>query len=244
MRTGLLFKGRFVPYLCSVMTQGTHPDGHEREAKESFLPELLSLTSVGVNLGSTPHLRQATHTVERNNETMAIPYSLAVRSAIPGKPELGNKTYAVAQYAQVLELDDIAGHMSSHDSKYNKGDVMAVLTQMSDCIREQLLLGNKVVLGDLGAFSLGLSGEGADNAESFSTSMIKMVKVRWNPSSQFANLLKDAEFRFVGTRESQIIARREERKRLNGMASVKPDTSNPGDQNPDKNPDEGGELGE
>ncbi len=164
---------------------------------------------------------------------MAIPYSLVLRSTSPGKPEMGNKTYAMAQSARVMDLDAIAEHMSSHDSKYNKGDVMAVLTQMSDCLREQLLLGNKVYLGGMGAFSLLLVCDGADNAENFSTALIKKVKVRWEPSTQFSNLLQDAEFTYVGTREAQSEARRAERKKLNEMASVKPETDGDGNQDPD-----------
>ena len=80
---------------------------------------------------------------------MSIPYSLILRQVHPGKPKEGNKTYPVAQVRQVMSLSDMAKHMSSHSSKYDKGDVMAVATQLTSCIREQLLLGNKVVLGDL-----------------------------------------------------------------------------------------------
>ena len=109
---------------------------------------------------------------------MSIPYSLALRHTQPGEPEMGNKTYPVAQVRTVMNLSDMAKHMSSHSSKYDKGDVMAVATQLTSCIREQLLLGNKVVLGDLGAFSVTLQADAADNAESFSTALIKKVKVR------------------------------------------------------------------
>ncbi len=156
-----------------------------------------------------------------------------LRLVRPGKPELGNKTYAMAQCARVMDLSDIAEHMSSHSSKYNKGDVMAVLTQMSDCVREQLLLGNKVSLGDMGAFSVVLIGDGADNAESFSTSLIRKVKVRWEPSEEFSDLVKSAKFNFVGTRESQSEARKAERERLNSLASNKPETDNSGDSDTD-----------
>ncbi len=174
---------------------------------------------------------------------MAIPYSLVVRSVAPGKPERGNKTFAMAQRAQKLDLSAIASHMSSHDSKYNKGDVMAVLTQASDCIREQLLLGNKVYLGDMGAFSVRFVGEGADNAESFSTSMIKEVKVRWHPSKHFSDLIHEAQFNYVGTRESQGATRRAERERLNQLATVKPGTGNADGQAPGATPDDGGNIG-
>ena len=170
---------------------------------------------------------------------MSIPYSLALRQIHPGEPEMGNKTYPVAQFREVMNLSDMAKHMSSHSSKYDKGDVMAVATQLTSCIREQLLLGNKVVLGDLGAFSVTLVSDAADNAESFSTALIKKVKVRWEPSSEFKDLLNDASFEYVGTRKAQAEARKTEKELLNNMATIQP-----GEDAPDDGGDEGeGSLG-
>lgn len=164
---------------------------------------------------------------------MSIPYSLTVRLVRPSKPEMGNKTYAVAQYARIMDLNALAEHMSSHDSKYNKGDILAILSQMASCIREQLLLGNKVVLDDMGAFSLVLRSTGAEDAESFSTSMIQKVMVRWTPSAKLENLVNDAQFHFAGSRKSQQEARVAERERLKAMASGSSDTEDPDDSGED-----------
>ena len=140
--------------------------------------------------------------------------------AKPGNPEEGNKTLPCAQCRQVMNLSDMAKHMSNHSSKYDRGDVMAVATQLTSCIREQLLLGNKVVLGDLGAFCVSLVSESADNAESFSTALIKKVKVRWEPSNEFKDLINDATFEYVGTRKAQAEARKAEKELLNNMATI------------------------
>ena len=156
--------------------------------------------------------------------------------AIPGEPKSENKTFPVAQVRQVMNLSDMAKHMSAHSSKYDKGDVMAVATQLTSCIREQLLLGNKVVLGDLGAFCVSLISESADNAESFTTSLIKKVKVRWEPSNEFKDLINDATFEYVGTRKAQAEAREAEKKLLNQMATVQPDE----DETDGDSTDEGG----
>ena len=153
---------------------------------------------------------------------MSIPYSLVLRMAKPGKPEEGNITHPQAQVRQVMNLSDMARHMASHSSKYDKGDVMAVATQLTSCIREQLLLGNKVVLGDLGAFCVSLVSESADNAESFTTALIKKVKVRWEPSAEFQDLLNEATFEYVGSRKAQAEARKAERELLNNMATIQP----------------------
>ena len=168
-------------------------------------------------------------TEERNIHIMAIPYSLTLRHVQPGEPEMGNKTFATAQYAEVMNLEALAEHMSSHGSKYDKGDIMAVATQLTSCIREQLLLGNKIVVGDLGSFYVCLVCDAADNAEAFSTALIKNVRVRWSPSTSFKDLINDASFTFVGSRKSQAAARKAERERLNAMATTQPGT----DTNPD-----------
>lgn len=189
-------------------------------------------TPAGENLGPhSPTPADAKTRGERDNNIMAIRYSLTVKPIDPANHQKGNKTFATAQYANIMELHDIAGHMSSHDSKYNKGDVMAVLTQMATCLREQLLLGNKVNLGDLGSFFIVLHGEGAENAENFNPAMINKVTVRWTPGTAFTNMRTEAQFQFVGTRKSQSEARKSERDRLNALASEKPGTEDPGTGN-------------
>ena len=167
---------------------------------------------------------------------MPIPYSLALRHIVPGEPEMGNKTFPVAQYAQNLDMKAMAQHMASHGSKYNKGDIIAVATQLVDCIREQLLLGNRVNMGDLGTFYVSLKAKAAANAEEFTTDLIKDVAVRWSPSQQFKSLKNEATFTYVGSRESQAEARKAEKEQLNSMATDKP-TDKP---DPDTDP-EGGE---
>ena len=173
---------------------------------------------------------------------MSIPYSLVLRQVQPGKPKEGNKTFPTAQSRQVLDLTAMAAHMTSHSSKYDKGDIMAVVTQLASCIREQLLLGNKVNLGDLGSFYVSLDSKSAPNAESFSTSMIKRVNVRWSPSGNLSGLEKEASYEYVGTRESQAEARKAEKELLNNMATIKP-----GDEPEDDgggSGDDSGNLGE
>ena len=166
---------------------------------------------------------------------MSIPYSLVLRQVTPGEPKGGNKTFPAAQYAQNLSMNDMAKHMASHGSKYNKGDIIAVATQLVDCIREQLLLGNRVNLGDLGTFYVSLKADSADNAEEFTTALIKDVNVRWAPSQQFKSLINEATFTYVGSRESQAEARKAEKETLNSMATDKPSDK----PDPDTDPESG-----
>lgn len=172
-----------------------------------------------------------------------IQYSLGLRLAKPGKPEMGNKTYPNAQVRTVMDLPALAKHMASHSSKYSKGDVMAIATELTTCVREQLLLGNKVVLGDLGAFTLTLVADAANNAKEFSTSLIKDIKVHWEPSTELKNLRQEATFEYVTTRKAQIEARRAEKEQLNQMATIKPGTDTPSGGE-EEEPEEGGSLGD
>jgi predicted histone-like DNA-binding protein len=157
---------------------------------------------------------------------------------VPGEPKsTENKTYPVAQVRQVMDLPALAKHMASHGSVYSKGDILCVATQLTACIRELLLEGNKVDCGDLGSFCVSLISDGADNAEEFSTSQITDVKVRWQPSSEFKGLVNEATYEYVPSRKSQAEARKAEKELLNSKATYKPG------ENPDDDT-EGGGLGD
>ena len=70
-------------------------------------------------------------------------------------------------------------------------------------MREQLLEGKKIRLGDLGDFSILLSSKGAEDADKFTAQNITDVKVLWEPGAEFKNLLADAEFNLVASRSAQ-----------------------------------------
>ena len=72
-----------------------------------------------------------------------------------------------------------------------------------DCMREMLLEGKKIRLGDLGDFSLLLGSKGAESADKFTAQNINQVKVQWEPGKEFKNLLDDAEFNLVASRSAQ-----------------------------------------
>jgi len=70
-------------------------------------------------------------------------------------------------------------------------------------MREQLLEGKKIRLGDLGDFSVSLASKGAESADKFSAQNITDVKVVWDPGAEFKTLLDDAEFNLVASRSAQ-----------------------------------------
>ena len=111
--------------------------------------------------------------------------------------------FATAQYTEVMGIEKFARHIADHGTTYSRADIMAILYMAVDCMREQLLEGKKIRLGELGDFSVALSSKGAETAEKFSSQNIQRVTVCWEPGSEFRNLLADAEFNLVATRSAQ-----------------------------------------
>ena len=111
--------------------------------------------------------------------------------------------FAVSQYSDVMTIEKFAKHISSHGSVYSRADISAILYMTVDCMREQLLEGKKIRLGDLGDFSILLSSKGAEDADKFSAQNITDVKVQWEPGAEFKNLIADAEFNLVASRSAQ-----------------------------------------
>ena len=141
--------------------------------------------------------------------------------------------FATAQYTEVMTIEKFARHIADHGTSYSRADIMAILYMAVDCMREQLLEGKKIRLGELGDFSLSLSSKGAETAEKFSSQNIQRVTVCWEPGSEFRNLLADAEFNLVATRSAQaavLKAIKEGKTNVDISAPVTP--GNPGGGSP------------
>ena len=90
------------------------------------------------------------------------------------------KYFAYPVIEETINLDDLAEHMSSHNTPYSKGAIKGMLTDMVSCIKELLLEGKNVKIADLAIFSLGIKNNGgAISEEVFTVSKnIKGVKLR------------------------------------------------------------------
>lgn len=143
-----------------------------------------------------------------------IDYSIAIRGIKPGvkKENIDDtRAFAVAQRSKTLTLQEFAKHIEDHGCKYSRGDVQAVLTYTADCLREELLEGNFVQLGDLGTFGFYIVSKGVEKAEELDSRDFTAVRVSWDKGKAFENLLGDATFRLVPSRLSQKLAKEEER---------------------------------
>ena len=147
---------------------------------------------------------------------MAINYSLGLRSSSPSDKNSEKKVYASAQMRELITLPQLAKHICLHGSPYGRDVVIGVITAVVDCVRENLLEGNKVQLGEMGAFYLAFNSQGVDTAEDFNpANNINQVRVRWERGSAFADLTNEAEFNYVTSRDQQAKARKEEKATLN-----------------------------
>ena len=113
------------------------------------------------------------------------------------------KAYAIAQYADVMTIEKFAKHIATHGCVYSRADISAILYLAVDCMRELLLEGKKIRLGDLGDFSVSLTSKGAETADKFSAQNITGVNVNWECGPEFKNLIADAEFNLVASRKAQ-----------------------------------------
>ena len=141
------------------------------------------------------------------------------------------KAFAVAQYAEVMDIEKFAKHISTHGCVYSRADIGAILYMAVDCMREQLLEGRKIRLGDLGDFSVMINSTGAASADKFTAQNIIGVNVVWDPGKDFKTLFNDAEFNLVASRSVQAAVL----KALKANQGVVDITS------PDNTPDGGGE---
>ena len=140
--------------------------------------------------------------------------------------------FAISQYTDVMTIEKFAKHITSHGSVYSRADISAILYMAVDCMREMLLEGKKIRLGDLGDFSLLLGSKGAETADKFTAQNITNVKVQWEPGQQFKNLLEDAEFNLVASRSAQaavIKAIKEGKTNVDLNAPINPDGGGDGD---------------
>lgn len=121
----------------------------------------------------------------------------------PIKPEEPQKAYAKNQVREIWDLNKFCKHIASHNAGYSRGMVKAILSDMCDCIVEQLLNGNKIKLGEFGVFSISINCEGAESLEKFTEENIKSVNIKFNPGVDFENLVDKAEFKLVASRAGQ-----------------------------------------
>ena len=138
-----------------------------------------------------------------------INYSIAILSSKPGTKKADikeTKAYGMAQSSGNVDINGFARHIANHGCVYSRGDIVGLLTQAVDCLKELLLEGKRVKLGDLGDFQARLKSKGAKTTDDFNASYIEAVNVSWEPGKPFQNLRSEASFQLVPSRVAQADA--------------------------------------
>ena len=113
---------------------------------------------------------------------------------------------ANAQYTDIMDINEFSQHIANHGSVYGRADVQAVLIQMVDCLRELLLEGYRIKMGDLGTFYIGLKSETTATKEAFTANNITAVNTHLRLGDTFKDMIDDASFEYVLTRDEQAAA--------------------------------------
>ena len=162
-----------------------------------------------------------------------IKYRIYKNNSMAGEK---GKYYARAYHDETVGLEELAKHMSEHNTPYSKGTIHGVLKDMVACVRELLLDSKKVKLDNLAIFSIGLTSKPAESPMTFRPST-HIVKATSNAlgTGEISKKQLDMDARFAEVGEYT-------RGEVSGTGTtVTPDT--PGGSTPDEKPGGGGGSG-
>jgi predicted histone-like DNA-binding protein len=123
---------------------------------------------------------------------MSIKYKVSEKGN-PLQPQQPKKWYANTKSTGDVSLKAL-GKEISHRSTVSSADTQAVLIALTEVLIEHLSDGKIVRLGDVGAFQVSISSEGAEKEEKFVSSMIKSSKVIFRPGVDVKEMLKNLKF--------------------------------------------------
>jgi predicted histone-like DNA-binding protein len=177
--------------------------------------------------------------------------------------EQAGKLYARVSYKQTMDLHDMAHHMAEHNTAFSEGLIVGVLTDFVKCVREMVLNGNTVKVGNLAIFkatveanaleslydaqldkvasaSIGVLAEGAKTGPA-----VKTVKLLAQSTGDFTRdeLKKDVKLAWTDKAKEQIaIAKGEDPSVSTGSGTSTSGNSTPsGGGNTGQGGDEGGD---
>ena len=151
--------------------------------------------------------------------------------ANPQKPDEAKKAYANIQLTGIVNINELARHIADHNTVFSRGTIVGVLTELSVCMRELILQGYKVQLGDIGTFEPTISSTGAKTKDEFTAQNIKSLTVNFRDGVAFENMRRDAEFELTSTRKAQAAALKAEKEgKTQADWTPEPEEETPGEE--------------
>ena len=140
--------------------------------------------------------------------------------------EQAGKLYARVSYKQTLSVQDMAKHMSEHNTLFSEGSITGILIDFVKCVREQVLSGNTVKIDNLAIFKATVEANAletlydAENDKTASASIgtlaegqktgpaVKTIKLLAQSTGDFTRdeLKKDAKLSWTDKTKAEIAA--------------------------------------
>ena len=95
--------------------------------------------------------------------------------------------YATVVTDREMNFEEFVDHISSHNSPYSRGTVHGVMMDMLDCLKELILDGKSVRLGDLGLFSIGMSSRGEVSRDKVTTASVQDIHLLVKNTKNWSN---------------------------------------------------------
>ena len=95
--------------------------------------------------------------------------------------------YATVVTDREMNFEEFVDHISSHNSPYSRGTVHGVMMDMFDCLKELILDGKSVRLGDLGLFSIGMSSHGEVSRDKVSAASVEGIHLLVKNTKTWSN---------------------------------------------------------
>ena len=95
--------------------------------------------------------------------------------------------YATVVTDREMNFEEFVDHISSHNSPYSRGTVHGVMMDMLDCLKELILDGKSVRLGDLGLFSIGMSTRGEVSRDKVTSASVEGIHLLVKNTKNWSN---------------------------------------------------------
>ena len=95
--------------------------------------------------------------------------------------------YATVVTDREMNFEEFVDHISSHNSPYSRGTVHGVMMDMLDCLKELILDGKSVRLGDLGLFSIGMSSCGEVSRDKVTSASVEGIHLLVKNTKNWSN---------------------------------------------------------
>ena len=123
---------------------------------------------------------------------MSVEYVLVERGN-PADKAAPKKFYPQAKAKGEVTLKEVCTIISDR-STASKGDVTLILDGFVHTLLTELAKGSIVRMGDFGSFQISVSGEGAEHAEKFTSSMIESASIVFRPGKDLRDMLTTLTF--------------------------------------------------